>query len=94
MGKWWKELNGREERARLISRLEPTIMAFKEACRSSTFHAEDLRDYVIQTTNYYVAPDSPGRALRELRQLGRLNYVVINNRQSLYQFRPVIEEPK
>jgi hypothetical protein len=35
------------------------------------------------------APDSPGRILRELRLTGKLNYVVINRRQSLYQFRAV-----
>jgi len=34
-----------------------------------------------------IAPDSPGRILRELRLRGWLNYVVINRRQSLYQFR-------
>ena len=34
-----------------------------------------------------IAPDSPGRILRELRLNGRLDYVVLNRRQSLYQFR-------
>jgi hypothetical protein len=78
-----------EERARVFSRIAPVILQFKAEQPDSTFHAEDLRDYVIGRLPD-IAPDSPGRILRELRLLGYLNYVVINRRQSLYQFRATI----
>ena len=37
----------------------------------------------------YIAPDSPGRILRQLRQQKLLNYTVVSRRQSLYQVVPV-----
>jgi hypothetical protein len=76
------------ERRRVLSRIAPLIFDFKDATLDSTFHAETLRDYVIDR-DPAIAPDSPGRILRELRLMGRINYVVINRRQSLYQFRPM-----
>lgn len=72
------------ERQRVFSRIAPIIMNFRQQC--STFHAEQLRDYVIAQAPD-IAPDSPGRILRELRLRGKLNYVVVNRRQSLYEFR-------
>ena len=81
-----------EERARVFSRIAPLVLAFQDERPLGTFHAEDLRDYVIGR-DPEIAPDSPGLILRELRLLGRLNYVVINRRQSLYQFRPVEPPP-
>ena len=36
-----------------------------------------------------VAPDSPGRILRQLRQQRLLNYEVVSRRQSLYRVLPV-----
>jgi hypothetical protein len=77
-----------EERSRVFSRIAPIILAFKDERPTGMFHAEDLRDYVIERVPD-IAPDSPGRILRELRLLGRLDYVVINRRQSLYQFRAI-----
>ena len=78
----------REERERVFSRIAPVIMAFKDERPTGTFHVEELRRYVL-TIFPEIAPDSPGRILRELRLLGRLDYVVINRRQSLYQFRGI-----
>jgi len=80
----------RESRERVFSRIAPIIMDFRETCEK--FHAEELRDYVIERCPE-IAPDSPGRILRELRLRGKLNYRVINRRQSLYQFL-IPEEPK
>ena len=76
------------ERERVYSRIAPIIQDFRAEHPDGTFHAEELRDYVIARVPE-TAPDSPGRILRELRLQGLLNYVVINRRQSLYQFRPV-----
>lgn len=75
-----------EERARVFSRIAPHILTFRDERPDGTFHAEQLRDYVIERSPE-IAPDSPGRILRELRRVGSLDYVVINRRQSLYQFR-------
>ena len=76
------------ERARVYGRIAPLIMYFAEVRAGQQFHVEELRRFVI-TNAPDIAPDSPGRILRELRLDGRLNYVVINRRQSLYQFRKV-----
>ena len=80
------------ERARVFARIAPIVMLFRYENPDGLFHIEDLREYVIEREPG-IAPDSPGRILRELRLQGRLNYVVLNRRQSLYQFRPVEEVP-
>lgn len=76
-------------RDRVYGRIAPLILRYHDAHTGEAFHAEDLRQFVMLFVNGQVAPDSPGRILRELRLEGRLNYVVINRRDSLYQFRPV-----
>ena len=62
-------------------------MDFARLYAGHAFHAEELRRCVL-IYEPEIAPDSPGRILRLLRQEGKLNYVVINRRNSLYQFRP------
>jgi hypothetical protein len=52
------------------------------------FHAADLREYVAAV--HPTAPASADRILRALRQEGRISYVVLNRRASLYEF----AEPK
>jgi len=76
----------KEERARVYSRIAPVILTFAADHAGQTFHAEQLRRYVLHH-DPAIAPDSPGRILRELRLGGKLDYVVLNRRQSLYQFR-------
>ena len=78
----------REERDRVYARIAPLILDFHAMHPGELFHAEQLRIYV-RSFAPEIAPDSPGRILRALRLEGRLNYVVINRRHSLYQFRPV-----
>jgi hypothetical protein len=78
----------REERERVFARIAPVILEFKQERPNGTFHVEELREYVCERMPE-IAPDSPGRILRELRQVGLLDYVVLNRRQSLYQFRPI-----
>jgi hypothetical protein len=76
-----------QERDRVYSRIASAILTFANDHAGEMFHVEQLRRYV-RSRDLEVAPDSPGRILRELRLEGRINYVVINRRQSLYQFRP------
>jgi len=76
------------ERSRVFGKLAPIIMQYAERNAGRTFHVEQLRRYVERAyPGVGVAPDSPGRILRELRLLGKLDYVVLNRRDSLYQFR-------
>jgi len=82
----------RSERARVFARIAPAILEFRAERPDATFHIEDLRQYVRAQVPG-IAPDSPGRILRELRLARLINYVVINRRQSLYQFRPLEPPP-
>ena len=83
-----REDDAPEERARVRSRIAPFIMTFHENHAGRLFNAEQLRRYVRGFAPG-IAPDSPGRILRELRLEGRLDYVVVNRRRSLYQFRTI-----
>jgi hypothetical protein len=81
----------RDERERVYARIAGTILQFASEHPAGTFHVEELREYVTALVPG-IAPDSPGRILRLLREEGKLNYVVISRAASLYQFRSV--EPK
>jgi len=78
-----------EELARVYKQIAGVILDFAQAHPQGVFHVEDLRLYVLDRFPT-IAPDSPGRILRQMRQDGVINYVVINRRQSLYQFRTVL----
>lgn len=73
---------------RVRSRIARSIVAFCN--RRQTFHMEELLAYVEAETQ--VAPDSPGRILRDLRQQRLINYRVVNRRASLYEVLPVNEQ--
>jgi hypothetical protein len=75
----------RQERARVYTKIAPLILQFAAIMGERTFHVETLRRFV---RHYYpdIAPDSPGRILRQLRLEGRLDYVVLHRRMSLYVF--------
>ena len=80
-----------QERERVRSRIGSLILEF---CRiNDTFYMENLRTS-IETRLGDIAPDSPGRILRQLRQQGLLNYTVVSRRQSLYRVVPVRKEPR
>ena len=74
-----------EDRERVFDRIAPLILDFAHVVGARTFHAEELRLYVnSRTTN--IAPGSPDRILRLMRQAGQLDYEVISRSESLYQF--------
>ena len=75
-----------EERDRVYGRIAPVILMFARDHAGQMFHVEQLRRYCL-AHECNIAPDSPGRILRELRLEGKLDYVVLNRRKSLYQFR-------
>lgn len=79
-------LSDRAERARVYTRIAPVVLAFRAVCNGTDFHVEELRQFVLDNVPE-IAPDSPGRILRELRLQGIIDYIVVNRRASLYRFR-------
>ena len=76
-----------QERARVRSRIEALIMEF---LRSVSFSSEDGIFYMGTLTRYVqdrakVAPDSPGRVLREMRREGRVSVKLVKRSESLYR---------
>jgi hypothetical protein len=58
------------------------------------FTGEQLREYVLNSVfvGAPVAPATVDRALRVLRQAGKINYLVLNRGKSLYKALPVMIE--
>jgi hypothetical protein len=61
--------------------------AILEFCRTRAanprFHIDELRQFVAARVP--IAPDSPGRILRQLRQRGDLDYTIVSRKDSLYE---------
>jgi hypothetical protein len=75
----------KEDLERVAGAIAQMVMHF---CRSRReFHMEDLRQYVVDRG--LIAPASPDRILRWLRQKGFLDYEVINRRDSHYRIKSV-----
>jgi hypothetical protein len=55
---------------------------------SRIFYADDLRQYVSRQVGL-IAPGSADRILRDLRQRGVVDYVVLNRARSEYEAFPV-----
>ncbi len=73
-----------KQRKRVADRIGQCIIDFFRKPAGTRFHASELNDFVAQFEKG-VAPDSPSRIMRMLRQEGRINYRVVNRRDSLYQ---------
>jgi hypothetical protein len=52
------------------------------------WHVEDLRRHVIANVPGHIAPASPDRILRDLRQKNVVNYEVVSRSKSLYRSLP------
>jgi hypothetical protein len=75
-----------EELARVSKIIGAAIIEYKLKLGTGIhFHCEALRQYVI-AKHPEIAPDSPSRVLRSLRQKGKLDYRVVNRSASLYEF--------
>lgn len=55
------------------------------------FRMEELTAFVAARAQ--VAPDSPGRILRQLRRAGHVDYHVVNRAESLYELTAVRAAP-
>lgn len=76
---------------KVSARIGHAVMAFYElrlTKRSCRFYADELRKWVYAQVAI-AAPGSADRILRDLRQKGRLDYVLISRSKSLYEFRPL-----
>lgn len=79
--------NQAEHLHRVGAKIGVVVLSF---CRThETFHAAELRAYVVRETS--VAPASPDRILRALRQVGLLDYEVLDRRASFYRVKAVLE---
>lgn len=76
-----------ENKTRVRDRIGKLIREFYYMRRNvgGEFRAEELRTYVL-SRDRTIAPASPDRILRDLRQSGELDYEVLNRRASLYRF--------
>lgn len=72
-----------EERDRVRVRIAAAILDFARH-RTREFFMDDLRRYILLTVGI-VAPASPDRILRDLRQRGLLSYIVVDRKRSLYR---------
>jgi hypothetical protein len=74
-----------EHLERVSTRLSALILTFcrERLASQGSFHMFELTSWIADYLA--VAPDSPGRILRDLRSKGSLSYVVVNRSQSLYQ---------
>lgn len=76
---------------RVVVKIGPVVLAF---CRQilidgrPRFSMRELTAYVRRCVGE-IAPDSPGRTLRELRKSGALNYELVSRKASLYQLSAV-----
>lgn len=73
--------------SRVSDRIAAAIQEFCEGRRGQTFRADDLRAHVLERCGA-VAPGSPDRILRDLRQRGLVAYEVVDRRASLYRLLP------
>ena len=82
-------MNQNSELTRVQDRLNDAVLDFVvrvpvDADGDRTFRMDTLRKAVEKSLGP-IAPDSPGRILRQLRLDGRADYVVVNRRASLYK---------
>jgi hypothetical protein len=73
---------------RVNERIGAAVLDFCKECAQTDhglFYMEDLRKYVSERVGGYIAPDSPGRILRLLREQGKLDYTVLSRAESLYE---------
>lgn len=77
---------------RVSSQIASHVTKFLHSHIDKEFHVESLRRYVFDHVDGYVAPASPDRILRDLRQRGVVNYEVISRHKSLYKALAVEEQ--
>lgn len=69
---------------RVSESIAPHIIRFLNDRCGNEFRGEDLRQYIYEHVDGFIAPGSPDRILRDLRQKGRVRYELISRSKSLY----------
>ena len=83
--------NQTENITRVNQAISRYVTAFLNAHLNQEFHVDELRQYVSAHVDGYVAPASPDRILRDLRQKNQVNYTVVSRSKSLYKALPVMD---
>ena len=83
-----------EQLKRVYAKTSDAILAFynqrvNQPGEGSAFTADQLRFFVTNNVQGGVSPSSSDRVLRNLRQQGKLDYVVLNRGKSLYRAVPL-----
>ena len=76
-----------QDLTRVTERIAGHVSAFLSS--HSEFHGPELHRYVEAQVGGYVAPGSPDRIMRMMRQKGLVNYELVSRSQSLYRALPV-----
>lgn len=80
-----EENDSPEDRERVALKIAGAILVFyKERREQPVFFCDELRTFVA--AHCLIAPASPDRILRMLRQEGRIDYKVTDRSQSEYTF--------
>lgn len=74
-----------QQLARVASGIEAEVYRFCAESVGREFHLRDLTDAVTAAHDGYVAPDSPARLLRLLRQRGLVQVALVSRSSSLYR---------
>jgi hypothetical protein len=77
--------------ARVRDRIAHAILDFALRSWLHEWHADELRAHVTRACGP-VAPGSPDRILRAMRQAGDLNYAVVSRRESRYRWLPLVPD--
>lgn len=73
-----------ENLERVKDRIGNATIEFFEDEKRTEFFADELRRFVIAHVGK-IAPGSPDRVMRDLRQRGVIDYEVVSRRHSLYR---------
>lgn len=83
-----------KELKRVSENIASIITAYvngKAATSNPEFNASDVRNACTLKLGFSnVAPGSPDRVMRDLRQCNKINYVLVNRAKSLYRALPVV----
>jgi hypothetical protein len=73
------------ELKRVSLRIAEAVLDFARRRAGALFYMEQLNLHVADVVGT-VAPDSPGRILRDLRRKKHISYEVVSRKDSLYRF--------
>lgn len=77
---------------RVTAAIEKHVLDYLRARNvGERFHMSYLTAYVTTVTGGYVAPDSPGRILRQLRKSGRVSVAMVDRAKSTYELTKAVD---